>query len=107
GTCGQFQIARDFVTEKDGSFAKEPAKTGCRRFLVAHDRQLVLNEWVVDDSHALHGSTPGWFCPTIEHKGNGSVGLPAATQPDTDLCRSNGSSSWRGGQSSGAVAVFF
>jgi len=48
------QVAGDLVREEHADLVQELAKTLRRARLVAHERQLVLDQGMVDDGEALH-----------------------------------------------------
>src|SRR5690606_32663931 len=64
GARRQLQIARHLVAKKKRNLAQQAAETCGRGFLVAHDRQLVLDKWMIDDGYALHYPAPRYFCST-------------------------------------------
>jgi hypothetical protein len=49
----QFQFARHLVAQEQRYLAQEPPEARRRGVLVAHDRQLVLDQRMIDDGHAL------------------------------------------------------
>ena len=51
------QVARDLVAEQHADLVQELAEALRRALLVAHQRQLVLHQRVVDDGDAFHGAT--------------------------------------------------
>ena len=55
----ELEIARHLVAHQVGDLAQQPAEAGDRGLLVAHDRQLVLDQRVIDDGDVCHAH---WAC---------------------------------------------
>src|SRR5690606_31121544 len=49
----QFEISRHLIAEQERDLAQEAPETRRRSMLVAHDAELVLDQWKIDDGNTL------------------------------------------------------
>lgn len=57
----QIEVARHLVAQQRGNLPQEAAEAGRGGFLLSHQRQLVLDERMVDYGDACHETSRGWF----------------------------------------------
>ena len=69
GRGGERQVAGHLIGEEQRDLAQELAEMRGRRILVAHQREFVLHEGVIDDGDAFHGGFPPlvrpWLVPVL------------------------------------------
>ena len=65
------QVAGDLVAEQEGDLAHQAAELGGRGLLLPGERELVLDQRVVDDDEVLHPAAPCWPLTHASQPGRG------------------------------------